>query len=774
MYTKRVVSIAAACLIGAFCTYAQTPELESTIKEATLPSPPKPEGRPSVALVLSGGGARGFAHIPVLELLEEEHIPIDMIVGNSAGAIGGALYCAGYTPQELLDQMYAFSSGAVLKDAPYSPFEQNLGEHSTLNAPVRITFGSRGQQTFTLGMGNGVLTGQNAYELFKRDTVRIPSTLDFDDLPIPFRAVTTNLITGKLEVLSHGDLAEAMRKSMSIPGVFQPFEDNGNYYLDGLALDDTPVDVAVKMGYDIIIVSTFSDGMITNPDDFDANPLIAVLQMMNMDQAAREKNNRQFVTLNITPDYAKETLISYPRGKKIYTTSKKSMDEYRQAVRDLYKKIYPDGAASADPQSSRSPYKKHYSDNTYLSVDHLVVENADSIDETYIRKRFEKMKGHTFTEKDFTDLSDTIYHTGKYRNVITRITGDEGNRTLEILLRPEKKENGMILMSADMAAACAMDSTVGLSLVTDIQWRGLTGYGSVISARISAFNGFSGEFLFRHPFTARSFTQTTVNYFNIYHNTASGWAHYPASLVSVEKSSFNEKIGYTFSNSKQVVSIGAGISWFNTVDASADGGTLFAGDFSGNYTLNTLDSTCFPTKGTYVSITGTGVLPIEKNPASHIFDIEEADIIKAFPLGQAFNIIIDGFAGTDMSHELLKVPALRPVYGFSLADRRFFPQISSLDPWGLHKAAASITLQFSPQSDLTVFGMKTFLFVSGAAGNIWNSYADISFRGLQWRASFDAGIRIQDNFGILLRLGAGTTRGYVLPFVSLDLGNIRF
>ena len=768
---KRLIalSISAALLL---VPLSAVPQLESTIREETLPSPPKPKGRPSVALVLSGGGARGYAHIPVLELLEQEHIPVDMVVGNSAGAICGALYCAGYTPKQILEQMYSFSNGAVLKDAPYSPFEQVLGEHSTLNAPLRIQFGSMGQ-SFSLGMGNGVLTGQNAYELFKELTIRLPSNLNFDDLPVPFRAVTTNLIKGELEVLDSGDIAEAVRSSMSIPGLFQPFQNNGQYYVDGLALDDTPVDVAVKMGYDIIIVSSLSDGIENDPDKFDANPLVAVLQMINMDQAARNRNNDQFVALTMYPDYAGETLISYARGAKIYAASKKSMEQYRPACRELHAKIFPDGEPAVQEKTT-AKYKASYTDNKYLSVNRLSIQNADASDEAFITAQYNKIKGRDFTETYFRDLSNTIYHTGKYRNVITRITGQEGNRTLELILRPEQKEYGMILLSSELAGTCAMDSTLGFALSADIQWRGLTGYGSVVSAKVSGFNGFSGELMFRHPLGSHVFSQTTVSYKNTLYNTSAGWGYYPSSLMAVQKASANQKFGVTIAGSSNVFSTGAGINWFDTRDAVSDGVSMMAGDFFANFTYNTLDSTCFPTSGVYFSVQGTGVLPLSDQETVPLFDVTQADFIGAVPLGRTFNVIFDGFAGTDVSGQLNRFKGLKPVYGFSLADRRFFPQISSQAPWGLHKAAVSAMLQFSPESDLTVFGVKTMLFISGAVGNIWDSYSEITFRDLQWRVSFDAGLRIQDNFGILLRVGTGTTRGYVLPFISLDIGNIRF
>jgi NTE family protein len=449
------------------------------------------------------------------------------------------------------------------------------------------------------------------------------------------------------------------------------------------------------------------------------------------------------------------------------------MEQYRKACKALHDRIYPDGEPAVKARPPKK-YKPSYDDNAYLSVNHLSIQNAGKGDETFITKLYDKIKGKDFTESDFMELSDSIYHTGKYRSVVTRITGGEGNRTLELMLRPERKEYGIVLFSGELAGTVAMDSTLGFALSSDIQWRGLTGYGSVISAKLSALNGFSGELMFRHPLGSRVFSQTTLVYKNSAYNTSAGWAYYSSSLMTIQEASANQKFGVTFAGTGNVFSTGAGINWFDTRDAAADGVSMMAGDFFGNFTLNTLDSTCFPTSGAYVSIQGTGVLPLCRQADVPLFDITQADFIGAVPLGNAFNLIFDGFAGTDISQQLNKFKGLKPVYGFSLADRRFFPQISSHAPWRIHKAAISGTLQFSPTTDLTIFGIKTMLFVSGAVGNSWDSYAEMTLENLQWRASFDAGLRIQDNFGILLRVGTGTTKGYVLPFISIDIGNIRF
>lgn len=743
----------------------QRAAVDSAIKQETLPAPPKPIGRPSVALILDGGGARGFAHIPVLELLESEHIPVDMVIGTSAGAIVGGLYSAGYSPLEIRDNLYRLSFNAPLKNSMYSPFEQILGSHSAYATPLSVNFGSKGQ-SFSLGMGNGMLNGQNVYEMLKELTIRIPSDSDFDHYHIPFRAVATNLIDGTVALFSHGDLAEAIRSSMSIPGLFQPFEIDGSYYIDGLALDNEPVDVAVKMGYDIIIVSAFPDGMESNADSFNANPLVAVNQMMNMEQSSRIRHNREFADLIIYPDYAGESLIAYPNAPKIYNAAKRSMESYHDECRALYKKIFP--TAQEEPTPSAS-----YDDNPYLVVKNLKVTNADSSDEKYIRRQFEHLPDGTLTESSYLELSQNIYHIGKYKNVITRITGPADDRTLEFIMNPEQKQNGLFLLGGMLDTTIALDSTLAFSLTTDIQWRGLTGYGSVISAKTAVLNGFSMELLMRQPIGQAVFSQLTVDYDNNRHTTQSGWHYYSPSITTLEGAYANLKFGVSLAGTKQVFAADAGIRWLNTIDACKDGVNSMAGDFSAEYTLNTLDFACFPTSGTYVSVKGTGVLPITEHSTVPICDITQVDAEGAIPLGSSFNLKLNGFAGFALSEQLKHLPGYFPIYAFSLADRQFFPQICELAPWGMHKIAAGGALQYIPGSNSSVFGLNIILSASGAVGNVWENYASLSMSALQWYVSLNAGLRIQNSFGALLRIGAGTTRGTVRPFISFDIGNIR-
>jgi len=183
--------------------------------------------KPRVAVVLSGGSALGLAHVGVLQVIERAGIPIDMILGTSMGSIVGGLYAAGYTPEQLesivtkIDWTTVFSER---RDSPGDRYDWLKRERF----PLRIGFDRNG-----ISLGAGLLEGQNVLSLFTELTLHDLAVRDFDKLPVPYRAVAADLLSGEKVVISHGSLADAMRASMSIPGIFRPYEIDGRTVVDG-------------------------------------------------------------------------------------------------------------------------------------------------------------------------------------------------------------------------------------------------------------------------------------------------------------------------------------------------------------------------------------------------------------------------------------------------------------------------------------------------------------------------------------------------------------
>jgi NTE family protein len=209
----------------------------------------EPAKRPRIGVALSGGGARGLAHIGVLQWMEENRIPVDYVAGTSMGALVGSLYATGMSPAEMRQFVESIDwDQALLPEPGYDQLAFRRKE-DRLNYQVAIPLGFKhglaGPNGFNPGHGVGLILDRIA---FPYSTV--PS---FDDLPIPFRCVATDMLNGDAVVLKEGSLAESLRASMSLPGVFTPVELNGKTLADGGLVNNIPTDVARQMGGEVVI-----------------------------------------------------------------------------------------------------------------------------------------------------------------------------------------------------------------------------------------------------------------------------------------------------------------------------------------------------------------------------------------------------------------------------------------------------------------------------------------------------------------------------------------
>ena len=206
--------------------------------------------RPRIGLVLGGGGARGAAHIGVLKELERLRVPVDAVVGTSMGAVVGGLYASGMTPDELEAFVSTLNWADALGD---SPDRSDLGfrrKQDDEEFPMKLELGVSGRN---LRLPQGAIQGQ-ALDLLLRDlTIDVSHIDDFDRLPIPFRAVASDLITGNAYVMGKGDLAEAIRASMSVPGAIAPVAVDGHLLVDGGIVGNLGIEAMEAMDVDVII-----------------------------------------------------------------------------------------------------------------------------------------------------------------------------------------------------------------------------------------------------------------------------------------------------------------------------------------------------------------------------------------------------------------------------------------------------------------------------------------------------------------------------------------
>src|ERR1700728_2789494 len=244
---KLATQLGLACVLAASCQFAYPAE--------RAPLEGAPLVRPRICLVLSGGGARGMAHIGVLKVLEELKIPIACIAGTSMGAVVGGLYASGMTAAQIETTMRSVDWQEAFRDAPPRRDLAFRRKQDDRNFLVRLPLGLKHGKIL---LPKGFIQGQKLQETLRQLTLPFSKSTDFDLLPTPFRAVATDLETGNAVVMGEGDLSIAMRASVSAPGVFAPVETQGRVLVDGGLAENLPIDVARAMHADILIVSDVS------------------------------------------------------------------------------------------------------------------------------------------------------------------------------------------------------------------------------------------------------------------------------------------------------------------------------------------------------------------------------------------------------------------------------------------------------------------------------------------------------------------------------------
>ncbi len=242
--------------------------------------------RPKVGLVLAGGGAKGASHVGVIKVLEELGVPIDYIAGTSMGAVVGGLYASGMTAAQLEEAVKSLDWGDIFNDKPpreSRDFRRKLDDEGSL---IRYKLGFRDGE---IQLPRGIVLGQKLNFALRTLARRAIGIDDFDELSIPFRAVAADIETGRPVILKNGDLANAMRASMAVPGVFPPIEIDGKLLVDGGLSNNVPIDVVRRMGADIAIVVSFPDQLKKREELTSALSIVAQSIELLIGQNSREQ-----------------------------------------------------------------------------------------------------------------------------------------------------------------------------------------------------------------------------------------------------------------------------------------------------------------------------------------------------------------------------------------------------------------------------------------------------------------------------------------------------
>lgn len=432
---------------------------------------PVAEGeRERVGLVLSGGAARGLAHIGVLKALEEQGVAIDAIAGTSMGAVVGGLYAAGYSIAELEQLATELDWQQVLSDTPPRediPFRRKQDDRDFL-VKQKLSFHDDG----SLGLPLGVLQGQNLALLLEKLFARAGAVNHFDDLPIPFRAVAADIATGEAVVFADGYLALAVRASMSIPAILTPVEVNGRLLVDGGISNNIPVDIARSMGVDRVIVVDIGSPLAATES------LHTVFNILNQSVAllTRRNSEAQLATLQqqdilIQPDLAGFSITDFARAQGLMDAGYRAADALQWRFAALSQPLQ-------EPLRLPSNQKKTKSKPVISAVRiHNTSKVGDEVVRYYIRQKIGEPLDIEQLQKDM----GTLYGLEYFDRIEYRLQADEDGNAL--IISATDKRSGTDYLR------------LGLNLSDDLRGDSVFNIGA--SFRMNGLNRLGGEWLSR-------------------------------------------------------------------------------------------------------------------------------------------------------------------------------------------------------------------------------------------------------------------------------------
>jgi NTE family protein len=426
------------------------------------------ESRPRVGVVLSGGGARGAAHVGVLKVLDEMRVPVDAIAGTSMGAVVGGLYASGIPAAEIDRLIRSLNWQDAFQDRP--PREE-LGfrrKQDDRNFLVRYALGVT-EEGFVLP--RGLIQGQKLEQVLRNATLSVAEVQAFDDLPIPFRAVATDLETGEPVIMGSGDLVSAMRASMSAPGVFAPVQRDGRLLVDGGLVENLPIQIARDMGVDVLIVvdvsfPLYAREQLTSPLEV-TNQAFAILirgRTLEQRKALGESD------IIIDPPLGRFTSADFSRVPHAIRAGERAAIAEREELQALAlsEDAYRSYLADRKPQSIGTP-----------QIDFVRADATSAEYDALIQATMSDLVGRAFDREVIGKRLSSLYALDRFESIDYALVEEQGRTGLELDLRRKSWGPNYV--------------RVGLNLEDDFE--GNSRYNAAARFIVTEINGLGGEWL---------------------------------------------------------------------------------------------------------------------------------------------------------------------------------------------------------------------------------------------------------------------------------------
>lgn len=383
-----------------------------------------------LGLVLSGGGAKGFAHIGVLKVFEEENIPITLITGNSIGTIVGALYSIGYSAQDIEEFTKKQDWGVLLSDGVErrlkSRFKQNFEHKYFLKLGIN-------KEEKKLSFPSGLIVGNNILNVLCGNTVAFHDSINFSELPIPFYCVAYNLDTGKEEVLDQGYLAKAMLASMAFPGVFSPIKIDDMILLDGGIINNFPVNVAKDKGADIIIGVDLKQ-VIDKGTQLESFPSIVKEIVVNI-EVDKHNENVALADVVINPKLDGVSTFNFEKISidSIIKIGEMAAREQLPKIRELIKNKNIKQNNSFDKDQ-----KKEW------LITEIRIPKKHKADSQFITSRLNLENNNKYTINDIENATKRVFAYGNFETVTYKLIPNTDGYTLDLLIEDTKEKRVML------------------------------------------------------------------------------------------------------------------------------------------------------------------------------------------------------------------------------------------------------------------------------------------------------------------------------------------
>ncbi|TBN03365.1 patatin [Hyunsoonleella flava] len=383
--------------------------------------------RPKVGLVLSGGGAKGLAHIGALKVLDTLGVKVDYVAGTSMGAIIGSLYASGYTGKELDSIFNSIDFDKIISDdlprASKAFYERNNAERYAITLPF---------DNFNLKLPSALSRGQNTYNLLSKLMLHVSDINDFENLPIPFFCIATNIETGKQVLLNKGNLTHAVMASGALPSLFQPVKIDNQILIDGGVVNNYPIDELRAKGMDIIIGVDVQDGLL-NIEELTSAPDV-LIQINNFRTINDMKLKAPKTDIYIKPDIKDFNVVSFNQGNNIIANGAKAAIENIEALKQLPK---------AKNSNINSVVKKVVRDS--IKIRNIKVKGNSKYTRSYILGKLKLKGGEKVSYKNVVKGLNSLIATNNFDSFYYDLEPTDEKDTYDLLAEVNETETTTFL-----------------------------------------------------------------------------------------------------------------------------------------------------------------------------------------------------------------------------------------------------------------------------------------------------------------------------------------